>query len=177
MEEFEALKQFFTNMKKLLFVLAVLLVAMSAKAQVTWNIRAGGGIITSSENDLWSDGDFNVYPCGAIAIQTNIPLFKHTSKFSFSPTFIAAVGEEYQISFPLYFGYKIPIGSRKLFFPKIGPMFGYENCSETWACGPSAELAFEIKHFILSVNVNVNLVQLDYYGSRVGAFATIGYKF
>ena len=158
--------------------------AISAKAQVTWNVRAGGGVFQTEYEEMsyYFDGYYNYYwegenvPCAALALQVNIP-FKRTSRFTFSPTFMAACSYESRIEFPLFFGYKVPIGNRNLFFPKIGPMVGCDVCTGYAMCGPSLELAFEIKHFIVAANVSVDCVMSDAGSADVGGYLTFGYKF
>ena len=179
------------NMKKILFSLVMAFMAISANAQVTWNVRAGGGVFQTedyiSHYSSWRDSNtyhFYIYdtyewdavPCAALALQVNIP-FKRTSRFTFSPTFMAACSNESRIEFPLYFGYKVPIGNRNLFFPKIGPMVGCDVCTGYAMCGPSLELAFEIKHFIVAANVSVDCVMSDAGSADVGGYLTFGYKF
>lgn len=169
-------------MKKLLFVLAVLLVAMSANAQVTWNVRAGGGVFQTEYYNYhyhygYYDWERDNVPCAALALQVNMP-FKRTSRFTFSPTFMAACSRENRIEFPLYLGYKLPIGNRSLFFPKIGPMVGYDVRAKSAISGPSMELAFEIEHFIVAANLSLNCVTREYeVPLHVGAYLTFGYKF
>ena len=165
-------------MKKILLSLVMVFLTISAKAQVTWNVRAGGGVFqTEAEVSGYKDRIHVERGCAALALQVNIPLFKRTSNFAFSPSFIAGVGGETRMEFPLYFGYKVPIGNRSLFFPKLGPMAGYDICAGCAMCGPSMELAFEIKHFIVATNVSINL--MEYYKEMydVGAYLTLGYKF
>ena len=43
--------------------------------------------------------------------------------------------------------------------------------------GPSAELAFEIKHLVISLNGYYNAIQNKHFGVAGGLFANIGYKF
>ena len=161
-------------MKKILFSLVMALMTISANAQITWNVRAGGGFLESpyinNEECTFGSG------CFAIVLQENVPLIKRTSKFTFSPTLIADFSiEDFQVSFPLYLGYKIRIGNRTLFFPKIGPMLGFSSYYGDAMLGMSLESAFEIKHFIVAANINYNF---NTGGSAdIGAFATIGYKF
>ena len=58
-----------------------------------------------------------------------------------------------------------------MFIPKIGPAAGF--CYETFVLGPSVELAFEIKHFVIAGN--------GFYGlggeNGNGFLLTLGYKF
>ena len=174
-------------MKKILLSLVMVFLTISANSQVTWNVRAGWGAFQTEYSnygyyyngyyyDYYHNYDSEAVPCAALALQVNIP-FKRTSRFTFSPTFMAACSYESRIEFPLYFGYKVPIGNRNLFFPKLGPMVGYDVCTAYPISGPSMELAFEIKHFIVAANVSVNCVMFDEEQVAVGAYLTFGYKF
>lgn len=88
------------------------------------------------------------------------------------------------------------IGDKLLFFPKIGPAVGYDTFSDFSAfnSGPSVELAFEYKHFVVAVNGYYSIKGVgryedsDYndgsYTSRASdrpniysASLTLGYKF
>ncbi|MGM9679551.1 MAG: hypothetical protein ACI3X7_07260 [Bacteroidaceae bacterium] len=168
-------------MKKIIFSLVMALMTISANAQITWNVRAGGGFLDSPYINLDSPYINNEEctfgsGCFAIVLQENVPLIKRTSKFTFSPTLIADFSsEDFQVSFPLYLGYKIRIGNRTLFFPKIGPMLGFSSYYGDAMLGMSLESAFEIKHFIVAADFNFNFNTGSY--SENGVFITAGYKF
>lgn len=177
-------------MKKVLLALVMAVSVISAKAQTTMNVRVGGGINTDA------DGFTGIF-------QVNMP-FKMGSKWTFSPSLQLDMAIDpydnkgsQNILIPLLFGYKTPIGDKLLFFPKIGPAVGYDTFSDFSAfnSGPSVELAFEYKHFVVAVNGYYSIKGVgryedsDYYNgesytSRVSdrpniysASLTLGYKF
>lgn len=177
-------------MKKLLLALVMAVSVISAKAQTTMNVRAGYGNNTESENIT---GVF----------QVNMP-FETGSKWTFSPSLqvdialkLDSESGSQNILLPLYLGHKMQIGDKLLFFPKIGPAVGYDTFSDFSAfnSGPSVELAFEYKHFVVAVNGYYSIKGVgryedsDYYNgesytSRVSdrpniysASLTLGYKF
>ena len=163
-------------MKKVLLALVMAVSVISAKAQATMNIRAGGGINTRKE------GVTGIF-------QVNMP-FKTGSKWTFSPSLQLDMARkpysEYgsqNILLPLYFGYKIKLGN-SLLFPKIGPAVGYDlfSSSKAFNFGPSVEFAFEYKHFVAAINAyrSVNEVERGYYDDEANittASFTLGYKF
>lgn len=176
-------------MKKVLLALVMAVSVISAKAQTTMNVRAGYGNNTESENVT---GVF----------QVNMP-FETGSKWTFSPSLQVDIALKLDcesgsqnILLPLYLGHKIQLGNG-LFFPKIGPALGYDTFSDFSAfnSGPSVELAFEYKHFVVAVNGYYSIKGVgryedsDYYNgesytSRVSdrpniysASLTLGYKF
>lgn len=164
-------------MKRILFALVMIVMAVGVNAQTTWNLRAGAG----SSYD--SDGYGCFTPC--LSLQTNIPL-SAASKYTVSPTLtVAAPDMDIDIILPVYFGYKTILGNQALFVPKIGPCVGYSTTNGSFVAGPAAELAVEIKHFVIGVNGYYSLTSDSYdygYGydaefNHYGAFFTLGYKF
>lgn len=180
-------------MKKLFAIMSVaFILATASYAQATFNIRVGGGLhqaysesyssynYSYGYNYYYYDDGIESYPSAAFVFETNIPLGGRASKFVFSPSLFIASDCLNLVAFnvPLYFGYKIPMSSSSIFIPKIGPMLGYDISTNSdvysdFAAGLSAEIAFEIKHFIIAANVDVNL----YNENAVGALCTVGYKF
>lgn len=177
-------------MKKILLALVMAVSVISAKAQITMNVRAGGGYNTEK---LGGTGIF----------QVNVP-FRDGSRWTFSPSLqvdialkLDSESGSQNILLPLYLGHKMQIGDKLLFFPKIGPAVGYDTFSDFSAfnSGPSVELAFEYKHFVVAVNGYYSIKGVgryddsDYYyhGSYTSrasdrpniysASLTLGYKF
>lgn len=152
---------------------------MSAKGQVTYNLRLGGGVLSHVYEDYsfyhYEDIYYSDIRGGAAIVgQVNIP-FTRTSTFTFSPSFALSVGPDViHFAFPIHIGKKVFFGDRRIFFPKIGLVGGSADSNRTGILGPSAELAFELKHFVMAFNYYVGL--LNEVGSH-GAFATFGYKF
>ena len=153
-------------MKKF-FIITVLAIASfsSSNAQVTWNIRVGGGAIESFDYE----GAF------VLALESNIP-FKRGKAFCFSPSVIGAIGGESQeFIFPLLVGYKLKLSQNSLLIPKVGLNVGgfiYGGIFRD-VVGPSVALSFERKHFIMGFNGCFNVAE------DVGSsyLFTLGYKF
>lgn len=167
-------------MKKILLSLVMMLACFSAKAQITANVRAGAGY---NSDNFGLNGVF----------QVNIP-FKSGGRLTFSPSVEADIpvgyGYSTNILLPLKIGYKIPLGKDFIFFPKIGPALGLDidAYSDMFNVGPSLDLAFEIKHFVVGINGYVSVKELEYdpsddyfdhYGWRCphNVSLTLGYKF
>ena len=134
--------------------------------------------------------DIGVTP--ALAIGCNIPIAE--SKFTFSPTVISIIGgktvyDHYYnedvkfttINLPLYIGYKMKLSGNRYFVPKVGPYIGYlhtKECYDNYSndgvrFGPSAELAFELNHFIVALSGTMAIYETC---SGQGCL-TVGYKF
>lgn len=170
-------------MKKVLLALVMAVSVISAKAQTTMNVRAGYGNNTESENIT---GVF----------QVNMP-FETGSKWTFSPSLqvdialkLDSESGSQNILLPLYLGHKMQIGDKLLFFPKIGPAVGYDIFSDFSAFnyGPSVELAFEYKHFVVAANGYFSIKEVGRYEESelyrdsmfpniYSASLTLGYKF
>ena len=111
-------------MKKF-FIITVLAIASfsSSNAQVTWNIRVGGGLIESFGYCDYYWGDYVVGNEGAfvLALESNIP-FKRGKAFCFSPSVIGikAGGKVKEFIFPLLVGYKLKLSQNSLLIPKVG---------------------------------------------------------
>ena len=87
-------------MKKYFFILLMVMMAIGANAQTTWNVRVGGGMGLNASGDI--------SPASAFMLQANIP-FERTSKFIVSPTLNTSFifGDfSADIMLPVYFGYK-----------------------------------------------------------------------
>lgn len=164
-------------MKKF-FIITVLAIASfsSSNAQVTWNIRVGGGLIESFGYCDYYWGDYVGGNEGAfvLALESNIP-FKRGKAFCFSPSVIGAIGGESQeFIFPLLVGYKLKLSQNSLLIPKVGLNVGGVIYGKTYGVvGPSVALSFEHKHFIMGVNGGGNVIE-DYGSSYL---FTLGYKF
>ena len=164
-------------MKKF-FIITVLAIASfsSSNAQVTWNIRVGGGLIESFGYCDYYRGDYVGGNEGAfvLALESNIP-FKRGKAFCFSPSVIGAIGGESQeFIFPLLVGYKLKLSQNSLLIPKVGlSVGGFIYGDPLGVVGPSVALSFEHKHFIMGFNGCFNVIE------DVGSsyLFTLGYKF
>lgn len=146
-------------MKRILLIMVMLLTVVGAKAQVTFNARVGGGVMTD-------------YPGIVGLIQANIP-FKKGGRFTFSPSieYNHAFGadEDYgecaceMLLGSFNFGVKASLGSKALLIPKVGWAFGgdFGAYSEQKITGPSTEIAFEYKHFIVAASYFYSIIDCD----------------
>ena len=173
-------------MKRILLIMVMMLTVVGAKAQVTMNARAGIGVLPDDNGDSGA-GFFGIF-------QMNIP-FKKGGRFTLSPSVeldLPSDASHSRFVFPLNVGCKVPMGNRNLYFPKIGPVVGYNGCSDDVMAiaGLSTEHAFEFKHFIVAVGAYYSFVMEDHdilsYGSSYvgtnytdvyGVHLTLGYKF
>lgn len=160
-------------MKRILLALVMAVMTVGVNAQTTWNVRAGAGL---SNNHRGHD---YLTPC--LSLQTNIPL-SAASKYTVSPTLtVAAPDMDVDIILPVYFGYKILLDSQTFLVPKIGPYVGCATTNGSFIAGPAAELAVEIKHFVIGVNGYYSLTndidEGDWDFNHYGAFFILGYKF
>lgn len=154
-------------MKKIFITIVAAFMAVAGLAQTTFNVRAGGGTFLS--NDYISE-------IGALTFEGNISLGERNTGCVFSPSMfiLSDFADHVVLNVPFHFGYKMSMDNGSFFIPKIGPMLGLYigSFDNSFAYGPSAELAFEIKHFIIAANgfYDVN-------NKCTGILCTIGYKF
>ena len=163
-------------MKRVFILMVFTIMAIGASAQVTYNIRAGiGGMNTITFDDYydyyyWGDYNLEMGISYGVMAQANIPFYKH-GKLSFSPTVLLDLEGYKELYVPLLLGYKIGIGHKKLFFPKIGPSLVYTDGNEA-IYGITTDLAFEFNHLVIGV---FGCATTEDEGNCI--FATIGYKF
>lgn len=162
--------------KKFFICLVLAVMAIGANAQTTWNVRVGAGTFGIIKDNF--DGVSQRFG-PALTAECNIP-FKLGGSYTFSPSILAALSSGSSDAYTeivscLHLGYKTVLSNNVLFFPKIGPMLGY--CDNVWdsTCllGPSAELAFEMKHFVVALNAYIGLID----ETQPGGFLSFGYKF
>lgn len=126
-------------MKKFLLSLAMAMTAIGASAQNTFNVRAGGAVLS----------DAAVFTTMA---QENISLNNYGS-WTFSPAVqLATDGDDIAAMLHANMGYRTRIGNNCLFAPKVGVAGGYFGDTEgTILVGPSIDLALELKHFVIGL--------------------------
>ncbi len=128
-------------MKKILLSLAMAITAIGASAQNTYNVRIGGTIMDE-------------YTTLTTMTQANISL-KNVGLWVFSPTVqFATDGGSKAIMLHANMGYRTRIGNNCLFVPKVGVAGGYFSLSDyddAFLVGPSIDLAFELKHFVIGL--------------------------
>lgn len=165
-------------MKKVFLVISLAFLAICVNAQTTWNVRGGLSV--------------NTYKLG-VAIefvgQVNIP-FKEAGRFTFSESLHAYVPCIYfsGIQANSYVGYRCLIKRQTLFYPKIGLGLGYVDIrkGDGFIMGPSLELAFEIKHFVVAANFTYPVIFVGEYDddyhyddipNSIPVSVSFGYKF
>ena len=178
-------------MKKIFFCLVMALMAVCAQAQVTWNVRAGVG---GQEGLVYETGGhlgYHFHAGATLTVESNIP-FRKGSSFTYSPSlsvFSQVTDNRFRIMLPLHVGYKMYLSDKLMFCPKLGLTLAYDiNYANSgyggyhssdyyennkFKIGPSIELPFEYKHFIVALQV-----QTLFAGRmQTGGSLTFGYKF
>lgn len=159
-------------MKKFLLSLAIAITAIGASAQNTFNVRAGGAVLSDAA-------------AFTTIAQANISLNDYGS-WIFSPAVQFATDDE-DIAAMLHtnMGYRTRIGNNCLFVPKVGVAGGYFGDTEgTILVGPSIDLALELKHFVIgltgfySINTTEHHVYNFGYNDKIPMVSlTLGYTF
>lgn len=158
-------------MKKLIFAMLLLCSGLCTSAQTTWSLRAGAGIgsVINSYDDLdmsWAT---------VVNVNSNISL-KRGSGWIFSPGLTVNMADNnYGVYVPLQFGYKVKMGERSLFIPKVGFAGGHMSKTQAIA-GPCGELGFEIKHFTVGLDFYYSVVT-NHSNNDFGFHFLLGYKF
>lgn len=158
-------------MKKFLLSLAMAITAIGASAQNTFNVRAGGAVLS----------DAAVFTTMA---QENISLNNYGS-WTFSPAVqFATDGDAIAAMLHANIGYRTRIGNNCLFVPKVGVAGGYflqEEYNNTFLVGPSIDLALELKHFVIGLTgfYSINQTWGEYNGDcNIPLVSlTLGYTF
>lgn len=159
-------------MKKFLLSLAMAITAIGASAQNTFNVRAGGAVLS----------DAAVFTTMA---QENISLNNYGS-WTFSPAVqFATDGDDTAAMLHANMGYRTRIGNNCLFVPKVGVAGGYFGDTEgAILVGPSIDLALELKHFVIgltgfySINTTEHHVyNFGYDDNILMVSLTLGYTF
>ena len=169
---------------KQFFILTVLAIASfsNASAQVTWNVRAGGGLATFIDEGYFYDhtyGSFReVNGAFTVVVESNIP-FKKGVAWCFSPSFTALTNFSTGAAFvlPIHVGYKIKTTNDSQLIPKIGVAAGLSLNHDSYdIVGPSIALCYEYRHFVVGANYYLNCVTS---GTSLGSngFLSLGYKF
>lgn len=161
-------------MKKFLLSLAMAITAIGASAQNTFNVRAGGAVLS----------DAAVFTTMA---QENISLNNYGS-WVFSPAVqLATEGDNTAAMLHANMGYRKRIGNNCLFVPKLGVAGGYFSLAgynEAFLVGPSIDLALELKHVVIGVtgfySINKTVDIESYYDDEYNIpmlSLTLGYTF
>lgn len=127
-------------MKKFLLSLAMAMTAIGASAQNTFNVRAGGAVLSDAA-------------AFTTMAQANISLNNYGS-WTFSPAVqLATDGDDIAAMLHANMGYRTRIGNNCLFAPKVGVAggsIGNKN-DGVFIIGPSIDLALELKHFVIGL--------------------------
>lgn len=161
-------------MKKFLLSLAMAITAIGASAQNTFNVRAGGAVLS----------DAAVF---TIMAQANISLNNYGT-WTFSPAVQLATNvDETAAMLHANMGSRTRIGNNCLFVSKVGVAGGYFSLydyDETFLVGPSIDLALELKHFVIGLtgfySINKAMELYDYYEDECNipmVSLTLGYTF
>lgn len=159
-------------MKKFLLSLAMAITAIGASAQNTFNVRAGGAVLS----------DAAVFTTMA---QENISLNNYGS-WTFSPAVqFATDGDGITAMLHANMGYRTRIGNNCLFVPKVGVAGGcFGDTEGTILVGPSIDLALELKHFVIGLtgfySINTTEHHVYNFGSDDNILMvslTLGYTF
>lgn len=159
-------------MKKFLLSLAMAITAIGASAQNTFNVRAGGAVLSDAA-------------AFTTMAQANISLNNYGS-WTFSPAVqLATDGDDRAAMLHANMGYRTRIGNNCLFAPKVGVAGGYFGDTEgTILVGPSIDLALELKHFVIgltgfySINTTEHHVyNFGYHDNIPMVSLTLGYTF
>ena len=158
-------------MKKFLLSLAMAITAIGASAQNTFNVRAGGAVLS----------DAAVF---TTMTQANISL-KNVSLWTFSPAVqFATDGDAIAAMLHANMGYRTRIGNNCLFVPKVGVAggsIGNKN-DGVFIIGPSIDLALELKHFVIGLTgfYSINKAMETFYDETYNipmVSLTLGYTF
>ena len=159
-------------MKKFLLSLAMAMTAIGASAQNTFNVRAGGAVLSDAA-------------AFTTMAQANISLNNYGS-WTFSPAVqLATDGDDRTAMLHANMGYRTRISNNCLFAPKVGVAGGYFGDTEgTILVGPSIDLALELKHFVIgltgfySINTTEHHVyNFGYHDNIPMVSLTLGYTF
>jgi len=191
-------------MKKLLVFMFVMSMTMVASAQITWNVKAGGGIA-----NLWgSDADdYKSHIVAKVGVGIEKPLSRN---WSLMPSFeVAWKGCEYEyydyeetadilyLQIPIVAAYRINLSNDWNMALKVGPYIAYSVYSkgkssygsysesydldiEKFDAGFDAGFDFEYHRFVFGAEAEIGFLSLvgeDAIVKNLAFYATIGYKF
>lgn len=154
-------------MKKIFLSLVMAITAIGASAQNTFNVRAGGAVLSDAA-------------AFTTMAQANISLNDYGS-WTFSPAVqIATDGDDTAAMLHINMGYRTRIGNNCLFVPKVGVAGGSLGDSNDgmFLVGPSIDLALELKHFVIGLTGfhSINQNHDGYYNTTILSL-TLGYTF
>ena len=186
-------------MKKLFCLICVAMFALTASAQVTWNMKGGFGVATCYGSD--TDG-LKSHLVGKIGAGLEYPLSSNVSlmpslEFAWKGTEQKIDGDKltldlYYLQVPVVFAYRINLADAWNTTLKAGPYFAYavsdkvKYGSNSWSAdvkkfdaGLDAGVDFEYHRFVFGVEAEMGFMKL-YSGGNIknlAFYATLGWKF
>lgn len=186
-------------MKKLFCLICVAMFAVTASAQVTWNMKGGFGVATCYGSD--TDG-LKSHLVGKIGAGLEYPLSSNVSlmpslEFAWKGTEQKIDGDKltldlYYLQVPVVFAYRINLADAWNTTLKAGPYFAYavsdklKYGSDSWSAdvkkfdaGLDAGVDFEYHRFVFGVEAEMGFMELYSGGSikNLAFYATLGWKF
>jgi hypothetical protein len=190
-------------MKKLFCLICVAMFAVTASAQVTWNMKGGFGVATCYGSD--TDG-LKSHLVGKIGVGLEYPL---SSNVSLMPSLeFAWKGTEmkdddfkttldlYYLQVPVVFAYRMNLADAWNMTLKAGPYFAYavsdkykmessygnyDGSAEVkkFDAGLDAGIDFEYHRFVFGVEAELGFLKLDGDSNvkNLAFYATLGWKF
>lgn len=193
-------------MKKAVILLLAAFASIAASAQITWNVKAGGGF-----SNYWGDAETSTHPVAKIGVGIEKPL---SSNWSLMPSFeLAWKGakdnitvtnpyEEYNINFnlfyaqiPVLFAYRINLSENWNTTLKAGPYIAYafhynektnlplnENLIpdvKRFDFGMDIGVDFECRRFVFGLEYEIGFLSIEegYLVNNSAFYATVGWKF
>lgn len=154
-------------MKKILFLVVMLVLTKNSSARVIWNVKAGAGV-SNCIMTTNSSGFAAKFGVGA-----EVPL---SSSLSLMPTLEGAYDEGDSslgwIQLPIDLGYRMWLGGSTNLVLKVGPYVGHslEDEGET-SIGGNIGVNFEFSHLVLGVEAMAGS------GEKSDVCFVIGYRF
>ncbi len=186
-------------MKKLFSLICVAMFAVTASAQVTWNMKGGFGVATCYGSD--TDG-LKSHLVGKIGAGLEYPLSSNVSlmpslEFAWKGTETKDDGDKltvdlYYLQVPVVFAYRINLADAWNTTLKAGPYFAYAVSDKVkygsysgsadvkkFDAGLDAGVDFEYHRFVFGVEAEMGFMELYSGGSikNLAFYATLGWKF
>lgn len=186
-------------MKKLLCLICVAMFAVTASAQVTWNMKGGFGVATCYGSDT---EDLKVHPVGKIGVGLEYPLSSNVSlmpslEFAWKGTEMKGTNfklDLYYLQLPVVFAYRMNLADAWNMTLKAGPYAAYvvsdkfkypdynvsgSSDAKKFDAGLDAGVDFEYHRFVFGVEAEMGFMKL-YSGGNIknlAFYATLGWKF
>lgn len=153
-------------MKKLLFLVVMLVLTINSSARVIWNVKAGAGVSGCFSN---SEGTGFAAKLG---VGAEVPL---SSNLSLMPTLEGVYDEgrfnTLWIQLPVDLGYRIWLGGLTNLVLKAGPNVAISVEQEVYSAGENIGVNFEISHLVFGIEAMIASEE------RSNVCFVIGYRF